>query len=225
MAALASLFGVVVTDGITFLTLRDMTYGMLLEVPDIHAAKAYFDKAANSSFIYDRSELGRRYQDFIYHLTTDAKEQADPAFLKSSLDSAVAVAEQNVKEAPDDPAQWLRLADIYYLQARLTKTPLNPGADAAIHKVIALAPNQIEPFVCLVQNDALGHHLDEAAAISSRAVAVAPNNSAAHWVLAWIDQRQGRLDAAALHAWPSAAPGFGLSGVRSKRRERAQADR
>ena len=200
IAALASIFGVVVTDGITFLTLRDIADGRLLEVTDVHAAKAYFDRAAKSVFMYDRGELGMHYQEFIYHLTTDAKEQADPAFVKSVLNSAIAVAERNVEESPNDPNQWVRLANIYFLQTRLTKTPVNPGADAAIHQAVTLAPNQIEPFLTLVQNDALGHHLEEAAAIASHAVAVAPNNSAAHWILAWIDQRQGRLDAAVLHA-------------------------
>ncbi len=195
VSGLVTISGVLLA-GITASTLHEMSWGLRLEDTNVHAAKAYFDKAANSPFLYDRRELGMRYLDFVRHLTTGAEDQADAVFVRNTLDSATAVFEQNAAQISNDPQEWLNVAEVYYLRADFEKKPVDPRADSAVRHAIALAPDWMVPYLLLAQNDSLGPHLAEAAAISRSVVQAAPKFPQGEWLLASVYRLQNRQDLA-----------------------------
>jgi O-antigen ligase len=182
LTALASVYCVFVTDGVTAVVLRDLNHA--LNTRNVHLAKAYFDKAAESAFLYDRVELRTRYVDFVGQLSGEYKDQADLGLTKATIDDAIAVSEQVTRQGVTETRVWLGLAYLYLERSRLDNAPPDPRAYAAVQKAIALAPNQIDPLLMLAHYDALDKRPDQALAISEDIVRTVPEYPLARWRLA-----------------------------------------
>jgi O-antigen ligase/Flp pilus assembly protein TadD len=182
LTALACLYCVFVTDGVTAVVLRNLNRA--LNTRNVDLAKAYFDKAAESEFLYDRGELRTRYVDFVGQLSGEYKDQADLGLTKATIDDAIAVSDQVTRQGATEPRVWLGLAYLYLERSRLQNAPPDPRAYAAVQKAIALAPNQIEPLLMLAHYDALDKRPDQALAISEDIVRTVPEYALARWRLA-----------------------------------------
>jgi len=182
LTVLACVYCVYVTDGLTAVVLRNLNYAISLR--NAHLAKTYFDKVAESGFIYDRNDLGIRYVDFVGRLLEQNQDQTDLSFTKATVDDAIAVSEQVTQQGAPETKVWLGLAYLYLERSTLNNAPPDPRAYAAIQKAMASAPNEIEPLLMLAHYDALDKRPDQALAIAEHLVRTLPEYPLARWRLA-----------------------------------------
>ena len=186
IAAGFALWIVYVTNVVTAATLHELHAGELAGTADPYSAKAHFDRAAQSAFVFDRGAVGNRYEDFAVRLVEDKSSEVAPAFASSALDASIAVLERAVSEVSTDPKLWSHLAYLYAEKAHFNKAAPDPRGDADIQRAIALAPSRIEPLFYSIQYDMLEDHFDRALAVAQHVVQVAPNDGQARWVLAQV---------------------------------------
>jgi len=186
IAAGFALWIVYVTNVVTAATLHELQEGELAGTADPYSAKAHFDRAAQSAFVFDRGAVGNRYEDFAVRLVEDKSSDMAPAFANSALDASIAVLERAVSEVSTDPKLWFHLAYLYAEKAHFNKAAPDPRGDADIQRAIALAPSRIEPLFYSIQYDMLEDHFDRALAVAQHVVQVAPYDGQARWVLAQV---------------------------------------
>ena len=180
---LVVVYCVFVTDIGSAQVLKNINYGYAINIKNPQEAKAYFDLAFKAPFVFDRGELGIKYQDFAVRIAQDAKNQVSPEFTNEVFDSAIKALKPVTEEVNNNAIFWFDLGNLYSQQSHFNKQKVNPLAEKAILKAISLAPNRIEPYYFLVQIRVLQQNRDEAVKISENIVKLAPDIAEAKWRL------------------------------------------
>ncbi len=202
------MYTVYVTDIGTWTVLRDVNYALAIDVQNAQQTKIFFDHAAVQPFVYDRGEIGTKYEAFAVKVAQDMPDKFDSTFINAVLDGAISQLEQTTAAVKNNPIYWFDLGNLYSVKSYYNKKEADPRAEASIQKAIALVPNRIEPYYFLIQIRALQHDIAGAVAVAEELVKKVPVSAEAKWRLALAYKDAHRDDDAVSEAEQAIAQGY-----------------
>lgn len=154
-----------------------------LEVKDPEKSAIFFGQALSLAFDYQKSELVPYYGEFAVQLVKTAHDSQSRALAAKTLQTAISLFQDAVKQEPREPTLWYGLSNLYVAQARLLNQPVNPQAEASALQAVALAPKRVEVLYFLVQALILEKKYEQAVVISRQITEILPDSGQARWRL------------------------------------------
>ena len=164
----------------TFETLRDLYFGYAIGSQNAGAAKMYFDRAASTRFLVDRSTVAISYLEFAKRLLD---EQPPSELTTSAIDAADGLLSKCTATNSNDAYLWLNLANASYLKTSFNHLAPDRKGYAALEKAITLAPQWPVPRYFLARYYSADKRGSEALALLSDIVQKAPGDPTFHWEL------------------------------------------
>jgi O-antigen ligase/tetratricopeptide (TPR) repeat protein len=193
---------------------KAVNYGYAYSSVDVEKADAYFQRAETLPFNFDKTETANRYASFASGLarTATADQQAEATkVLSESIDAL----NQALYVEPNYPITRQSLAIDYLLtgvqNGRLVS--VNPQAEQAIDKAIALAPKREEAYLTLSQIKALEGDYSGAEKILNNMIAEFPTDTGAKLQLADTYRSENKIDQAATLTNEAVAEGYTFSSL------------
>lgn len=158
--ALAAAVLIFVTNYQGLKVAKNVNYGYAYGAVDAEKSENYFETARFAGFNFDPAELASKYAD-VAMSAAQSSDRVNPALGRQMLQNAIAAEESSVLRVPNDPISWQNLANLYITKSVVEKTSLDPRAQEAANKALALAPLRPEPQmlqtrIFLFQNNIAG---------------------------------------------------------------------
>jgi predicted Zn-dependent protease len=201
VTAVVAVYAAYVSNLIPAQAARDVNYGYAYAGIDPKKSNDYFQSAVHAPFNFDLQDTAQRYSDLASSVAQSQKP--DPAAAKQIIGDVVDLEKQVAESVGNDPISWQKLASDYYMQSVANQTGLDPRAEQAIKRAVALAPNRIEPELFLVQIYIAQNRLQDASAELNRLNQVVPltaYTASSRWLEVYVNHLLGKDEQAAAKA-------------------------
>ena len=193
VAGIVSLYAVYVTNIQPAQAASAVNYGYAHANVNLEKSLGFFEQAVSAPFNFDRQDTATRFSSTISNYAESTT--MDPAKAKQAMAEITDFQRQVAEEVGNDPISWQRLSSDLYIQAYFNKTGLDPEAETAIKKAVALAPLRIEPTQQLAQVYMLENRNQDAYNLLAKTITELPltaNTAEDSWILAGLDNTLGR---------------------------------
>ena len=191
---------------------KAVNYGYAYASVNQAVADQYFQRAISLPFNFDKTQTAQKYGEFAMSLERSATA-AQQDIVKQVSDHAIAALNDALAIEPGYPILWQELSQVYLFQnlknGRLTS--VNPNAEYAINRAIALAPKREEPQLALVQIKASEGDLLGSIKLLENLEAEFPLDSNLPGQLAMLYNLQGNTEAAVTSMEKAIKMGYNFS--------------
>lgn len=148
ISGLVMSYAIYATNVVPLQISKNINYGYAYINVDPYKASSYFDVATSLPFNFDKTETASKYADFASNIARSSTEKTRELAYQT-LDKAIVYTQHAIETQPDNPILWQRLVTLYLFRGVQVdgRLAIDPRAEEAVQKAVALAPNREESYL------------------------------------------------------------------------------